>query len=121
MKGDAMGLVKAPDEAATSGPMIRSRGWLSGATTWTSSPRVRSEAATSRPMKLAPTTTTRCAGGFGRNRPTIREGAEIVDPRRLRARDVQSHRLGARREQERTKLVRPAILQLDAFGVHVDQ
>ena len=42
----------------TSGPITRSSGWLSGATTWTASPRARSEAATSRPMKLAPTTTT---------------------------------------------------------------
>ncbi len=39
--------------------MTRSSGWLSGATTCTASPRARSDAATSRPMKLAPTTTTR--------------------------------------------------------------
>ena len=40
-------------------PMTRSIGRASGATTCTSSPRVRNEAATSRPMKLAPTTTQR--------------------------------------------------------------
>src|SRR6185295_12922605 len=39
----------------------RSIGRLSGATTCTSSPRARSDAATSRPMKLAPMTTARRA------------------------------------------------------------
>ena len=41
--------------------MTRSSGTLSGATTSTSMPRARSDAATSSPMKLAPTTTTRFA------------------------------------------------------------
>src|SRR6185295_7130247 len=44
-----------------SGPSTRSIGRLSGATTCTSSPRARSDAATSRPMKLAPMTTARRA------------------------------------------------------------
>ncbi len=45
----------------SSGPSVRSNGTTSGATTWTSSPRARSDAATSMPMKLAPTTTARRA------------------------------------------------------------
>ena len=43
----------------SSGPNTRSSGRASGATTWTSILRARSEAATSRPMKLAPRTTAR--------------------------------------------------------------
>ena len=39
------------------GPRIRSIGRFSGATTWTSISRARSAAATSSPMKLAPSTT----------------------------------------------------------------
>ena len=39
------------------GPRTLSIGRLSGATTWTSNPRARSEAATSSPIKLAPMTT----------------------------------------------------------------
>jgi hypothetical protein len=42
-----------------SGPRIFSIGTFSGATTCTSTLRARSEAATSRPMKLAPITTAR--------------------------------------------------------------
>ena len=43
------------------GPSTRSIGRCSGATTCTSSPRARNDAATSSPMKLAPITTARCA------------------------------------------------------------
>ena len=42
-------------------PITRSSGSASGATTCTSSPRARSDAATSSPMKLAPITTARFA------------------------------------------------------------
>ena len=48
-------------KSPSSGPMTRSSGRGSGATTCTSSSRARSEAATSRPMKLAPRTTARLA------------------------------------------------------------
>src|SRR2546422_127140 len=44
-----------------SAPITRSSGWLSGATTSKRIPRARSDAATSKPIKLAPTTTTRFA------------------------------------------------------------
>ena len=46
-------------KAPTSGPRIFSIGIVSGATTCTSMFRARSDAATSRPMKLAPITTAR--------------------------------------------------------------
>ena len=49
------------DEAAHLRPQHRSIGIFSGAITCTSMPRARSDAATSRPMKLAPSTTTRRA------------------------------------------------------------
>ena len=45
----------------SAGPRTRSIGRFSGATTWTSILRARREAATSRPMKLAPITTARRA------------------------------------------------------------
>ena len=61
MEHDAVLLVQRADEVAHLGPSTRSSGRLSGATTWTSSPRARSDAATSSPMKLAPTTTARFA------------------------------------------------------------
>ena len=48
-------------KSPSSGPITRSSGRGSGATTCTSSLRARSEAATSRPMKLAPRTTARLA------------------------------------------------------------
>ena len=43
------------------GPITFSNGRFSGATTWTSTLRARKDAATSRPMKLAPITTARFA------------------------------------------------------------
>jgi acetyl-CoA synthetase len=46
---------------ASSEPSARTSGAVSGATTVTSSPRLRSDAATSSPMKLAPSTTARRA------------------------------------------------------------
>ena len=61
MEHDAVSFVKPLDEApdlAAHDPLERTE---SGATTSTLMPRVRSDADTSRPMKLAPTTTTRDA------------------------------------------------------------
>jgi hypothetical protein len=58
MKDDTVRLVQLLHKRPTSTPSTRSSGTLSGPTTCTSIPRVRSDAATSRPMKLAPTTTT---------------------------------------------------------------
>ena len=58
------------------GPSTRSIGRLSGATTCTSMPRARSDAATSRPMKLAPITTARRAVAaramMARQSPSVR-------------------------------------------------
>ncbi len=48
-------------KSPSSGPITLPRGRSSGATTVTSISRARSDAATSRPMKLAPTTTARFA------------------------------------------------------------
>ena len=73
------------------GPSTRSIGRASGATTWTSMSRVRSDAATSSPMKLAPMTThaaraLRCVD----DRAAIGERAQSVDMRLVRAGNGQS-------------------------------
>ena len=52
---------KARTKSPIPGPRMRSIGRFSGATTWTSRPRWRSDAATSSPMKLAPITRARLA------------------------------------------------------------
>jgi hypothetical protein len=61
VKRDAVILVDLADEISDFRPKIVSIGRASGATTDTASPRVRNDAATSRPIKLAPMTTTRRA------------------------------------------------------------
>ena len=86
----------------TSGPITRSSGWLSGATTCTSSPRARSEAATSRPMKLAPTTTTRFAAGGSRDdRLAVGKRPQVVDLRLVGARECPAAPVGAGGDQQR--------------------
>src|SRR5436305_627099 len=67
-----------------SGPNTRSIGRLSGATTWTSRPRVRNDAAASRPMKLAPMISARRASLAAAM--MARESASERSGRRLAAR-----------------------------------
>ena len=60
VEDDAVLLVERADEVAELAARAPApAGARPGATTWTSSPRARSDAATSSPMKLAPSTTTR--------------------------------------------------------------
>ena len=83
-------------------PMTRSMGRASGATTCTSSPRVRSEAATSRPMKLAPTTTQRRAFARARNqRIAVGKGAQHVNMRQRGSGDVKPDGFRAGGQQQR--------------------
>ena len=71
-----------------------------GATTCTSTPRARSEAATSRPMKLAPITTARRAAEASVDEgAAIGAGPQIVDVRQVVA-GAQPHGLRAGRQQQ---------------------
>ena len=87
----------------TSTPMTRSSGTLSGATTSTAIPRARSDAATSRPMKLAPTTTTRSAPLRPLDdRAAVGERCADRAHGRSSAPGIgQPHGIGAGREQQR--------------------
>ena len=67
-------------KSPSSGPITRSRGRRSGATTCTSSFRARSEAATSSPMKLAPRMITRRAlRAGGNNGLAVPQRPEVED------------------------------------------
>ena len=71
-------------KSPSSGPSTRSSGRFSGATTCTSMPRARSEAATSRPMKLAPMTTARRAVAAPRDdRPAVARACAGVHVRQV--------------------------------------
>ena len=76
---DALLLVERADEGAELGPSTRSSGTASGATTCTSSPRARSDAAASSPMKLPPMTTARFACfAAAMMRAAVGERAQVV-------------------------------------------
>ena len=84
-----------------------------GATTWTSMFRARRDAATSSPMKLAPITTARCdIERFGDQRAAVRERAQIVDVREIRAWHREPHGLGAGGEQQRIIRLAGTVLDL---------
>ena len=86
----------------SSGPSTRSSGRACGPTTCTSSPRSRSAAAVSSPMKLAPITTTRASPLRSRDqRSAVVERAQIVHVRQVGAGYVEAHDARAGREQER--------------------
>ena len=109
-EGDAVLLVERADEVAELRPEDLAERAVLGATTVTSSPRVRSDAATSRPMKLAPITTARFAALSRRDdRTAVRERPQIVDVRPVRARDRQADRLGAGGEEQRPVGERAAV------------
>ena len=102
MEHDAVLFVERADEVADSGPSTRSSGRRSGRDDVDlDASRARSAAATSRPMKLAPMTTARCADfAVGDDRAAVGERAQHVDVRHVRARDIETDRLGARGEQQ---------------------
>ena len=83
------------------GPRMRSIGRLSGATTWTSISRARRAAATSSPIKLAPSTTARRAvlacSMMARQSASERS---VRTCGMVGARDRQADWLGAGREQQ---------------------
>ena len=107
VEDDAVRLVQAADEAADLGAEhALERHAAPGATTCTSSPRARSDAATSSPMKLAPTTTARFAeAARGDDRPAVGERAQVVHCGRSAPGIVEPDRLGAGREQQRAERV----------------
>ena len=86
-----------------SGPRIFSSGRASGVTTWTSRPRSRSEAATSSPMKPAPTTTTRGRAGAGDDRAAVGESPQVEDVRQRPSGDIEAHRLRSGGEEQRSE------------------
>ena len=92
---------RARTKSPIPGPRMRSIGRFSGATTWTSMPRWRSEAATSSPMKLAPITRARLAdlacSMIARLSARLRS-VWTCDGRR--AGNGQAHRLRAGRQQQ---------------------
>ena len=103
MKVDAvlfMQLLHESAELRAQHALERQRGrWL---TTSTSRLRARSDAATSRPMKLEPTTTARRAVFAAAMMPRASaKRAQREDVRECRALDRQTHRLRAHREQQR--------------------
>ena len=95
---------------------------LSGATTSTAMPRLRSDADTSSPMKLAPTTTT-CLAVFARS--TIArlsaERAQIEHLRSVGAGNRRPHRIGASRDQQRAELPMRAIVERHGARRRIDR
>ena len=96
-------------------------GSFSGATTWTSISRARSAAATSSPMKLAPSTTARRAVlGPLDDRAAVGERTQHAHMRQVRAGDRQADRLGAGREQQPVVSDPRAIAKHDLARTRVD-
>jgi hypothetical protein len=60
-------------------------------------------------------------GGFGNDGPTVCERAQVVKLRRCRAGDVELHRLGTGREQQRVERMLCATFDLNASSLHVER
>jgi hypothetical protein len=58
--------------------------------------------------------------GFGNDGPTVCERAQVVKLRPCRARDVESHRLRAGRDQQRVERMLCATFDLNASSLHVE-
>ena len=108
------------NSAPISPPSVFSKGFLSGATTVTSSPRVFRLEAASIPMKLAPMTTAPRLFGGGDDRVRVREAAQRQDVLQIASGDLQGARLAARRHEQRIVSELPAAFERDGFCLRVN-